>query len=284
MKRILVPVWRRIVNTTNCFIVQSVGESFPMYIVSEYPKSGGTWLARMAADCLQHPFPAKYFLPIAMPSVIHNHWRYSPRIRRPFYLYRDGRDIMVSYYFHRMRRIAADDDASDRRFKLIYEGLFGKGYDPQDVRTYLPRFIEHEFKHPRGSRLTWTQHVDNWYDPDTRPHVAYLSYEQLLTDTHATLKRAVELLGRREIEDWRVAMAVEKFSMAKQTGRKPGQEDRTSFIRKGVAGDWLNHFTKESAEVFRDLAGDTLIRLGYEQDHTWVDRIGSTTAEPAQIG
>lgn len=284
MKRIMMPAWQRVVNTTNCYIVQACGERFPMYIVSEYPKSGGTWLARMAADCLENAFPQRYRLPIAMPCVIHNHWTYSRRLRRPFYLYRDGRDIMVSYYFHRMRRVAVDQHAGDGRNKRLYDRLFGKGYDPEDVRTHLPRFIEHEFKHPRGSRLTWTQHIDNWYDPDSRPHVAYLSYEQLLAEPHATLKRAAEHLAQREIDDWRIDMAVEKFSMAKQTGRKPGQEDRSSFIRKGVAGDWANHFSREAAEIFRDRAGDTLVMLGYEPDHAWVERIGSPVAEPAPIG
>ncbi len=41
--------------------------------------------------------------------------------------------------------------------------------------------------------------------------------------------------------------------MARQTGRKPGQEDITQHTRKGIAGD-------------------ALVMLGYEQDRNWVDK------------
>jgi len=272
-RKAVVPMWLRAVNRTNSLIVSRWGELFPMYVVSEYPKSGGTWLCRMAADCLQLPFAQHSRLPLALPAVLHNHWKYHSGYRRPFYLYRDGRDIMVSFYFHRMRRVAEQRYAGDHRHKLVYERLFGKGYDPMDIRRHLARFIEREFTHPRDSRLTWRQHVESWYDPEHRPHVAYLSYEQLLDRPHETLKRAVEHLSGATVADWRVDMAVEKYSMARQTGRKPGEEDATSFIRKGVAGDWKNHFDREAAQIFRDRAGDTLIRLGYEPDGTWVDRV-----------
>ena len=75
------------------------GESFPFYYVTEYPKSGGSWLADMIADYLQIPRPVHYHLPLSFTCVIHNHWGYSPRLRRVFYLYRDGRDVVVSDYF-----------------------------------------------------------------------------------------------------------------------------------------------------------------------------------------
>ena len=61
--------------------------------------------------------------------------------------------------------------------------------------------------------------------------------------------------------------------MARQTGgRKAGEEDRGSFIRKGVAGDWVNHFGPTAARRFDELAGDALVAVGYEEDRDWVDR------------
>jgi hypothetical protein len=47
-----------------------------------------------------------------------------------------------------------------------------------------------------------------------------------------------------------------------------------------VAGDWANHFTPESAQVFQDKAGTALIRLGYEPDDGWVRRLGREAPEP----
>ena len=52
-------------------------------------------------------------------------------------------------------------------------------------------------------------------------------------------------------------------------GRSKGEEDSSSFYRKGVAGDWRNHFTEEDRRVFKEEAGELLIRLGYERDLDW---------------
>ena len=45
-------------------------------------------------------------------------------------------------------------------------------------------------------------------------------------------------------------------------GRERGQEDPTSFFRKGVVGDWKNVFTDKDKQLFKEEAGDLLIELG----------------------
>jgi hypothetical protein len=40
-------------------------------------------------------------------------------------------------------------------------------------------------------------------------------------------------------------------------------------VRKGIAGDWKNYFSPESAGVFEQYAGDVLCELGYEQNAYW---------------
>lgn len=247
------------------------GDTFPMYYICEYPKSGGTWLGWMASDCLQLPYTRFSTLPLALPCVIHNHWRYHPRLRRSFYMYRDGRDVMVSFFFHRMTGIHGEN-VKFHQHRRAYESLFGKGYDRHDSVGLMAKFIEYEFSHPRDARVNWADHIRSWRPLEAREHVAYVSYEQLREDCAGHIKRVVEHAGGKPIDDWRVQMAVEKFSMERATGRKPGEEDRSAFIRKGVVGDWVNHFTKEAAELFNDLAGDVLVQLGYEADRGWVSR------------
>ncbi len=55
----------------------------------------------------------------------------------------------------------------------------------------------------------------------------------------------------------------------KARGRKPGEEDVTSHYRKGVSGDWINHFTEEHKQHFKDRYGDLLIKLKYEKTKDW---------------
>jgi len=44
---------------------------------------------------------------------------------------------------------------------------------------------------------------------------------------------------------------------------------RSATFRKGIIGDWKRHFTDEHKRAFKEVAGDLLIRLGYEQDANW---------------
>ena len=55
----------------------------------------------------------------------------------------------------------------------------------------------------------------------------------------------------------------------KTGGRKEGQESVTSHYRKGVAGDWMNHFTPDHVEAFKERYGDLVVRLGYETSNDW---------------
>lgn len=246
------------------------GESFPFYYICEYPRCGGTWLGRMVSHYLDIPFPQHPRLPLAMTCVVHNHWKFDPKLQRVFYLYRDGRDVLTSYYFYRMRGIAQKPESPFyQKMHRRYQAAFGKGFDPADIKRHLPAFIELEMNHPRGARQNWADHVRGWYDP-ARDHIAYLSYEDLLATPQTTLARCLERITGEPTDLARLDRAIERYDFAAMTGRKPGQEDTGSFMRKGIAGDWKNHFTREAGEVFDRYAGDVLITLNYEPDRQWV--------------
>jgi hypothetical protein len=72
----------------------------------------------------------------------------------------------------------------------------------------------------------------------------------------------------------------------KTKGRKPGQEDRGSHFRKGVHGDWLNHFTLDHLQIFKERHEDLLFQFGYETESDWerkyVPLIAGRQDEPAQ--
>jgi len=55
----------------------------------------------------------------------------------------------------------------------------------------------------------------------------------------------------------------------KSKGRKPGDEDLKSHYRKGISGDWKNHFTNDHKEYFKRNYNDLLRKLGYESDFNW---------------
>ena len=71
----------------------------------------------------------------------------------------------------------------------------------------------------------------------------------------------------------RVRQAVEANRFAKLSSRELGVENKTDHIRKGVVGDWRNHFTRADARAFNAYAGEELVLAGYEEDRSWPDRM-----------
>ena len=97
-----------------------------------------------------------------------------------------------------------------------------------------------------------------------------VKYEDLLEDTVDACAKTVKQLTNQEVDYDRLRPIVEKYSFATQSTRKPGEEQRDSFLRKGIAGDWKEKFPPAARKVFDSFAGDALITAGYETDHQWV--------------
>ena len=93
-----------------------------------------------------------------------------------------------------------------------------------------------------------------------------LRYEDLLADTEGELARLFAFLGvpatDEAVRDCCAAAAFETLSR----GRARGEEDRSSFFRKGTIGDWQNHLSPACLGQFEAIAGDWLARLGYAVD------------------
>ena len=236
----------------------------PHYLISEYPKSGGSWFAQMMAEALQIPFPrnASLGLGIFRTSILHGHHLYSPRFHNVTYVVRDGRDVVTSAYYHMLfhneRNPAAMVNEHRRRFPC-------KDYD--DVTSNLPAFIEYLFTEhsQRRFHFSWSQFVRAL----PVSGVMIVKYEDLLEDTAAVLANALQQVAHTSIDDAKLQGIVERFSFKNQAKRDPGDEDQKSFLRKGVAGDWKNKFTSKACEVFKQFAGEELISMGYESDLNW---------------
>jgi hypothetical protein len=47
------------------------------------------------------------------------------------------------------------------------------------------------------------------------------------------------------------------------------QPNKSHTFRSGKTGGWKEHFTPQHKALFKDVAGDLLVRLGYEKDNNW---------------
>jgi hypothetical protein len=93
-------------------------------------------------------------------------------------------------------------------------------------------------------------------------------YEELLGRPVEEVRRLLDFLGA-DAGEKTVERLVERSAFQRKSNRERGQEDPSSRLRKGVAGDWKNVFTAEDKRIFKEVAGDVLIKLGYERDGNW---------------
>ena len=113
----------------------------PIYLVTEYQKSGGTWVGQMLSRYLDLPFPRNR-LPVFSASVLHGHLMPTPLLKNVLCVFRDGRDATVSSYFH---MLFESDKNSPHLVRGCRSDLQFSDYD--DVQANMPRFIEYLFIH-----------------------------------------------------------------------------------------------------------------------------------------
>jgi hypothetical protein len=241
-------------------MVHLLSGAIPLYVVNEFPKSGGTWVGQLLGRALGVPFP-RNSLPVLRKSIMHGHYLSPWGIKNVVVAWRDGRDVMVSWYHqqlipHEWNR--AQVARSRRELPL-------EDYD--DIYGNLPAFIEYAFTRPHSPGFSWVDFARRWH---SRKGAVHVRYEDLRRDTPAELRSIVRKLTGEEPSMQKASAVAEEFSFERQSGRKAGEENRERFLRKGVVGDWSGRFSPEAREVFDRYAGEELILLGYERDRSWV--------------
>ena len=233
-----------------------------------YPKSGNTWISQLLADYLQLSLPSHSVMPIGCPAVIQSHYAPSKKRCRDVYVVRDGRDVMVSYYYYLSWDIPEGPNPQlTRQQRQWFPGLT----DKKDIIKNLPRFIESQMTNPVASMgKNWATHVEQALEYQG-PELTLVSYEEMLREPSETLTRLVEHIEQTPADPKRVEASIVKYDFRSQSGRGHGQSSSSSFLRSGTRGDWLNHFSSEACQMFDHYCGKTLIRAGYETDNSWVN-------------
>lgn len=250
----------------------------PYMLVTEYPKSGGTWLGQLVSSYHDLPFPRNK-LPKIEESILHGHRlpnKATKNLKNVFWLVRDGRDVMISQYYHSLiwneKNSINPKDVYYNRKKLNFN-------DFEDIQTNLPVFIEYLFtnKPSKFQNYTfmgnWTSFNQSWLDYVEKfspSNVLMIKYESLLNDSINELERICDWTNTdAKVDISKIQDVIDKYSFKNQTNRDNGKENTNSFLRKGISGDWKNYFNKECVEIFKHYAGDMLIKLNYEKDTNW---------------
>jgi hypothetical protein len=97
------------------------------------------------------------------------------------------------------------------------------------------------------------------------PRVICFKYEQLIENPRHLIADTLERAGVK-YDTQRLQEAVDAISFSSlSSGRTPGVENKASHYRKGIPGDFRNHFTVDHIRMTKELFGQDLISMGYER-------------------
>lgn len=167
-----------------------------------------------------------------------------------YFVLRDPRDVVVShvhyvtemetrhvlheYYAHRLQTF-------DQRLSASISGL-------EHLDLPLPSILQR------------FQPFLGWLDT---PEVLTLRYEDLMQERSEQLRRIIDHAVRRGLPlNCSISEAFRRLEERIDPQRSPT-------FRKGKVGGWRESFTDEHKQLFKEVGGDLLIRLGYETGQDW---------------
>jgi len=194
-----------------------------------------------------------------MPRRVLKNWLNFGFFHKPvviFVLIRDLRDTLVSLYFSLKysHSIIYEDMATNRKQLAELEEEEGLLY----ILTHGKVLANSSFQKIARIQNSWRARSD----------VLFLRYEDILGNEYSFFEKLVDYcqidISRERLHD------IVKYNIFENaTGRKRGEENTAMHLRKGVAGDWRNHFTDRIKGEFKKRYGQTLIDTGYEKDLNW---------------
>lgn len=247
--------------------------------ICSYPRSGTTWMEEIVS-CVVTNFDKKFMSKKVHDRVMHleagrtfGQQRYLNKLKSPRRL---GTHLPLSH---------CPDQLKDLNCKVIYVARNPKdqavsyyyfhstakylGKKKWDWDTFLRIYTAGHLVY--GS---WLDHVKDWYllareRPD---QVLFVTYEELQVNLDAMLIRIAEFVGI-QLDPATVDQIARhcRFSQMKKNPAVNREEVPvtdlfvpTEFMRKGIIGDWKNHFSATQSLLFDQLYDQEMRSLGLE--------------------
>lgn len=180
------------------------------------------------------------------------------------YIIRDGRDVLISERFRNFvedskfltaedRRIIADLKRDQTPFTDGTRSIFTDTFIRQIAQRWAEDVNEIDAE---GRRL----YGKNYFS---------LRYEDLLTDPFTEMQKLWAFLGVSTEASLETEIQKEMGQNLDEEWQARRAGDIASFLPKGKAGNWRNMFTAHDRAVFKEIAGEVLVKWGYETSGDW---------------
>lgn len=166
-----------------------------------------------------------------------------------YFIYRDPRDMLVSQVFfatdmhegHGMHEYYKSLPDFSERLKVAITGIDKDGLKMVSVKQRY-------------------EGVFQWLE---QKNVMCIRFEDLINNRDVTLN---SMLDEVEKTGYKVPTPRERALSVLVEAIQPG---KSHTFRSGKTGGWKDHFTDEHKALFKEVAGDLLVNLGYEEKNDW---------------
>ena len=169
----------------------------------------------------------------------------------PYFIFRDPRDVVVSHVFyvtemepnHVHHAYYASLPDFDSRLEVSILGRPDADVEFPDIAARFAPYL-------------------GWLD---QLAVMKIHFEDLVNDRAQTLNLILDhFLSRVGMSTLRASreLTLEALESSINPSKSPT-------FRLGKTGEWKKHFTEEHKKIFKNVASDLLIRLGYEKNSDW---------------
>jgi hypothetical protein len=178
---------------------------------------------------------------------------------------RDGRDVLISERFRNFVEESKFLTAEDKRIIADLQT------DPAPFSDGRRSIFTETFIRNIASR--W---VNDLTESDAEAQRLYggnyhtLRYEDLLETPFTEMTKLWKFLGvKKSSKTLEKAIKAEMSSNPDEEWQAQRNEGIASFLPKGQAGNWQRLFTARDKSVFKEIAGEMLVKWGYEKDLNW---------------
>ncbi len=166
----------------------------------------------------------------------------------PYFIFRDPRDVVVSHVFY------VTDMEARHVHHAYYQSL--PDFDARLNVSILGR-PELDIEFPNIAER-FAPYLD-WLN---QTEVLTLHFEDLINDRPMTLIRILDhFLARVPLQTPR-DLILDSLESAINPTKSPT-------FRSGKTGEWKKYFKEAHKKIFKDLAGELLVKLGYEKNNDW---------------
>ena len=250
----------------------------PILFIAGLPKSGSTWIEKMVSS---YDGYHEYLLPAIAKHELATGGSHDFEMPIDMFEHLQHALVLTKMHCHGSINNVNVLEKSDINYVVLHRDLRDVAVSYHYYVQNTPWHPEHKFHvqttvqdglHVFANRMlpSYVPWVESWAINANPERSIQIKYEEMLENPIKGMTQIATLFELDNSIDT-IEAIVDAHSFKKMSGgRTRGESSTTAFARKGVSGDWVNHFTPKLREAYGKQLSEFLIKYGYERDDAWI--------------